>query len=168
MRALVVYGSKRGGTAGLAEMVGQAFRDVGHEVDVREGSERFEDLSAYDVVVIGGGLYANRWQKDARRFARRHQDLLRTRPVWLFSSGPLDDSAEKSDIGPTAQVAKAMVSLGARGHETFGGSLAPDVHGFPASSLAKTHAGDFRDRDHVRRWVQGICEELETGPTTGD
>jgi menaquinone-dependent protoporphyrinogen oxidase len=165
MRALVVHGSKRGGTAGLAEMVGQAFREAGHDADVRPGSERVDDLSAYDVVVIGGALYANRWQKDARRFVRRHAEQLRHRPVWLFSSGPLDDSAEQGEIAPTAQVAKMMVSLGARGHETFGGSLAPDAHGFPASAMAKTHAGDFRDPEHVRRWVRGIAEELGAGPT---
>src|SRR5665647_3006655 len=34
MTVLVVHGSKRGGTAGLAESIGQALRDLGHDVRV--------------------------------------------------------------------------------------------------------------------------------------
>ena len=168
MKALVVYGSKRGGTAGLAEMVGRALGDEGVESDVRSGAEDVPDLDQYDAVVIGGGLYANRWHKDARRFVRRHADELRGRPVWMFSSGPLDDSAETSEIPPTGPVAKAMVRAGARGHETFGGSLSPETHGFPAAALAKSHAGDFRSEEHVRRWVHGVVEELRAQAPAAD
>lgn len=161
MKALVVYGSKRGGTSGLAEMVAGALTDEGVTVDVASAAERSPDPSGYDAVVIGGALYAGHWHKDARRFAKRHRRDLRDRPVWLFSSGPLDASAEASDLPPTHQVAGVMEQLAARGHQTFGGRLAADAEGFPASAMAKTHAGDFRDRDHVRRWAHEIVVTLE-------
>lgn len=48
---------------------------------------------------------------------------------------------------------KAMARIGARGQVTFGGRLSPDAKGFPASAMAKTRAGDWRDAAHVRRWV---------------
>ncbi|TQE36357.1 flavodoxin, partial [Streptomyces ipomoeae] len=55
-------------------------------------------VASYDAVVAGGGLYAGRWQKHARRFLRRHRRDLAECPLWLFSSGPLDASASERDI----------------------------------------------------------------------
>ncbi len=39
--------------------------------------------------------------------------------VWFFSSGPLDDSAERQEIPPMESVRKLMARVGARGHCTF-------------------------------------------------
>ena len=125
------------------------------------------DLTEFDAVVVVGALYANRWHRDARRFVRRNTAALRELPVWLVSSGPLDDSAEHQDIPPTKQVAKLANRIGARGHVTFGGRLSPHATGFPASAMAKTHAGDWRDQAHIRRWVESLVAELESREATG-
>jgi menaquinone-dependent protoporphyrinogen oxidase len=147
MRVLVTYGTKMGGTAGIAELVGDALSAAGLQVDVRSAGER-ADIGAYDAVIVGGALYNHRWHRHARRFVKRHTDLLRTRPVWLFSSGPRDDSAATGGIEPVAQVQQLLQRVRARGHVTFGGRLACDAKGFPASSMAKTRAGDWRDPAH--------------------
>jgi menaquinone-dependent protoporphyrinogen oxidase len=144
MRVLVAYGTKMGGTAGIAEMVGDALTAAGLQVHVRPASER-ADIGGYDAVIVGGALYNQRWHRHARRFVKRHTDLLRNRPVWLFSSGPLDPSAATGEVAPVAQVRQLLGRVGARGHVTFGGRLAPDAKGFPASAMAKTRAGDWRD-----------------------
>ncbi|WP_216636397.1 flavodoxin domain-containing protein [Mycobacterium sp. IS-1496] len=164
MRVLVAFGSKRGGTAGLADMIGDALVAAGREALVVSASE-VKDLAGVDAVIVGGALYANRWHRHARRFVRRHREALSELPVWLVSSGPLDDSAERDEIPPTKQVRKLMTSIGARGHVTFGGRLERDVKGFPASAMAKNNAGDWRDRDHVGRWVQRVVNELESSDT---
>jgi len=158
-RALVVYGSKRGGTAGLAQMVGSALQDNGWEVVVQDAA-RTADLRGVDMVIIGGALYMNRWHKDARAFARRREPALRTIPVWLFSSGPLDNSALSGDLAPVVQVQEIARRLEARGHMTFGGRLAADAKGFGARSLAKKYAGDYRDPGQVADWVRQILHEL--------
>jgi hypothetical protein len=80
--------------------------------------------------------------------------------VFLFSSGPLDASADKRDIAPTNQVSVVMERLGALGHRTFGGMLAPDAAGFPASAMAKEHAGDWRNPEAIRAWAQELAELL--------
>ena len=67
MLALVTYGSKMGGTQGLAEMVADSFRTEGFEAEVRPARE-VDDVSRYDVIVVGGALYAFRGHRDARRF----------------------------------------------------------------------------------------------------
>jgi len=161
MRVLVAHGSKMGGTAGIAETVGETLRQAGLEVEVRPAAE-VRDLRPYDAVVVGGALYAGRWHKAARRLVRRHAKALRERPVWLFSSGPLDDSATEREIPPTRQVQALLDGIGARGHWTFGGRLPSDAKGFPASAMAKNHAGDWRDAGQVRGWAARVAAELAT------
>ncbi len=159
MHILIAYGSKREGTAGLATMIGDALRDLGHDVVVAP-AKGIRDLDGSEAVIVAGALYANRWHRDARRFVKRNRERLRQLPVWLVSSGPLDDSAEQHDIPPTHQVHKLAALVGARGHVTFGGRLASDAQGFPASAMAKTKAGDWRDSAHVQRWAKTVADEL--------
>lgn len=162
MRVLVAYGSKRGGTAGLAGMIGDGLAAAGLQSDVQPAGA-VRSLDGFDAVVLAGALYAARWHRDARRFARRHAEALRSRPVWVVSSGPLDASAVSREIPPVRQVAAAMASVGARGHATFGGRLEPTAAGFPARAMAKTRSGDWRDPEHVREWARSVAEELNKG-----
>ena len=159
MRVLVVYGSKRGGTAGLARMIGDEFSGAGVMADVRPAGQ-VGSVDDADAVVIAGALYALRWHRDARQFAKRFADQLRDRPVWLVASGPLDGSAVTGELPPVRQVVAVMDRLGARGQVTFGGRLEPDAKGFPASAMAKKSAGDWRDADHVHRWVASVVDAL--------
>jgi len=156
MRVLVVYGSKRGGTAGLAAMVGAAFADEGWSVEVHPASD-VSGVGGFDAVVVGGALYANRWQRDARRFVKQHADRLREMPVWLFSSGPLDDSAQAGELAPVPQVTRLAADIRANGHMTFGGRLVPHGDGFVTRRMARTMSGDWRDPEQVRGWVHRIC-----------
>ena len=159
MRVLIAYGSKRGGTQGLAEMVADSLRAEGHGVEVRRASEA-RRLEGYDAVIVGGALYAFRWHKDARRFVRRHADELRKLPVFFFSSGPLDDSATERDIPPVKGVQAMMDRVGAKGHVTFGGRLSAHARGFPASAMAKKQSGDWRDPMQARSWARSVSAEL--------
>ena len=91
---------------------------------------------------------------------------LRTTQVWLFSSGPLGETAEAAgDLEPVRQVVHLMAAVGARGHATFGGRLAPDAKGFLAGAMAKKMSGDWRDQEQVRAWVDEITAEVGSAPS---
>lgn len=160
MRILVAYGSSRGGTAGLAEMIGEALREREIEAEVRRATPMLS-VEGFDAVIVGGALYAMRWHKDARRFVKRNLGTLPGVPVYFFSSGPLDDSATTKDIPPVKFVATMMERVGALGHVTFGGRLEPDAKGLIASKMAKNVAGDHRSAEHVDEWVGAVVNELE-------
>jgi len=147
-------------------MIGDALTEAGIEVSVSPACD-IKKPTGFDAAVVAGALYANRWHRDARRFVQRNADDLRRLPVWLVSSGPLDDSAAQRDIGPTSQIQKLIERVGARGHATFGGRLSPDAKGFPARAMAKTKAGDWRDPAQVRRWVAAIVEQLQAAQPSG-
>jgi menaquinone-dependent protoporphyrinogen oxidase len=156
MKALIVYGSKNGGTAGLAHMIGTAFEREGWQAEVRDAAER-PGIGDVDVVVAGGGLYAGRWVPSIRHWTRQHMATLKSVPVWLFSSGPLDDSARAGDVAPVSGVAKLAREIEISGHMTFGGFLDQHPKGFVARQMARRYAGDWRDADHVAEWVRHIC-----------
>ncbi|WP_328697626.1 flavodoxin domain-containing protein [Streptomyces sp. NBC_00342] len=95
-RVVAAYGSKHGATAGIADELGKTLRGDGFDAVV-EPACSVSDLSGYDAVVLGGALYAGRWNGEAAHCARGNAEQLRHCSVWLFSKGPVDSSAEQRD-----------------------------------------------------------------------
>jgi menaquinone-dependent protoporphyrinogen oxidase len=159
MRVLVTWGSKRGGTAGIGAMIADTLAASGYDVTAAP-IERVNSLDGFDGIIIGGALYASLWPSKARRFINRHRAALRKVPVWMFSSGPLDASADDTNIPPTRVVSNLAERVGALGHVTFGGRLDPAAKGFPASAMTKTHSGDWRNRERIHAWAADIAAAL--------
>ena len=164
MRVLVAYGTMHGATAEIAQAIGEELGHMGLETDVRPVAEDC-DVRAYDAVILGSGIYASHWRKEAVRFGKRHADELRKRPVWLFDSGPIDASADEGKTTPVKDAVKLAAQIGARQHVTFGGQFGPeDVGGFTSRMIAKgdkSPYGDFRNFDRIRGWARAIGAELE-------
>jgi menaquinone-dependent protoporphyrinogen oxidase len=158
-RVLVTWGSKRGGTEGIAHIVGEELVKHGLDVVCKPARE-VRSVEGFDAVIVGGALYAFRWTSEARRFVTRHVAALRRVPVWFFSSGPLDDSADRESLAATLGVAVLAERVGARGHVTFGGRLAPDSKGFPASAMAKDKSGDWRNPERIRAWTAALATAI--------
>uniref|UniRef100_A0AAU3I9Y6 Flavodoxin domain-containing protein n=1 Tax=Streptomyces sp. NBC_01393 TaxID=2903851 RepID=A0AAU3I9Y6_9ACTN len=157
---LVTYGTTNGSTAQIAEAVADVLRKDGLTVESRP-ARSVTNVAPYGAVVVGGALYAGRWHKDARRFVRRHRVELAERPVWFFSSGPLDASAADRDIPPVRRVQRTMARLDVREHVTFGGRLEEGAKGRMAGMILRAgKGGDFRDFDGIEAWAHGIAEAL--------
>jgi menaquinone-dependent protoporphyrinogen oxidase len=159
MHVLVAFATKHGSTGEIAQALGATLREAGLEVDV-SGARDVATIAPYGAVVLGSALYSAHWQRDANRFVKRHLAELQKRPVWLFSSGPLDHSAEFDDIPLTEQVAPAVAPIGALGHRTFGGRLLAGTPGVDASMLATHRVGDFRNWAHIETWAHEIVAAL--------
>ncbi|WP_393062288.1 flavodoxin domain-containing protein [Streptomyces sp. LN549] len=159
-RVLVAYGSKHGATAGIADELGKTLRGDGFDTDV-VSADAVSDVSGYDAVVLGGALYAGRWNGEATQCARRNAGQLRHRSVWLFSSGPVDSSAEQRDIPPVHGVARWMKRFDAQEHTTFGGALTAETPGRIARALVRRgKGGDFRNPERIQEWAHHIADEL--------
>jgi menaquinone-dependent protoporphyrinogen oxidase len=84
---LVTYASKYGSTAEIAEKIGEVLRASSFHVSILPVAE-VQNLDSYDAVVLGSGVYAGHWLKDAVTFLETNGKILATKPVWVFSSGP--------------------------------------------------------------------------------
>jgi menaquinone-dependent protoporphyrinogen oxidase len=108
-----------------------------------------------------------RWQGSAIDFLRRFERQLRERPTWLFGSGPTGgsptDDAEVAAIlehqpDPPDSVAKLAKRIDARGYQTFGGRVGPDMGGIFERWVPK---GDWRDFDVVRDWAERVADSVQ-------
>ncbi|GAA1880634.1 flavodoxin domain-containing protein [Pseudonocardia ailaonensis] len=161
---LVVYASRNGGTAGIADTIADELRANGLTVDVMSAHDASGDtmtLAGYGTVVLGSALYRGHWEKDALHFLRRHAVMLRGRRVWLFQSGPCGPQAradsERGAHEPAA-VRRLREDVEAEPPITFGGVLDPaTAHGFLARAMARGElAGDYRDPDRIRSWARTL------------
>ena len=158
-RVLVAYATKLGSTADIAETMAQGLRDGGHRA-LAVPARDVTNLDDWDAVVLGSALYSGMWQRDARKFVERFRDQLKARPLWLFSSGPLDRRLAREDQPITPNGAEITAGLGARAHHTFGGRLRPDT-ALPPQVLQTHHLGDFRDWQKIVEYAYRIGRELD-------
>ncbi len=160
-KVLVAFASKMGSTAGIADAVAERLVAAGLEVD-RERVEDVLSVEPYRAVVLGSAVYMDRWRHEALTFLRRFDAELAERDVWLFQSGPLDDSAERRDIPLPKRVRAHADHIGFHAHATFGGRIdAEHPEGFVVKRMIDAGLGkDFRDFGHVRAWADAIATEL--------
>jgi menaquinone-dependent protoporphyrinogen oxidase len=90
MTVLVSAASRHGSTAQIAAALARVLTGRGLAVDVR-APENVAMVDGYQAVVLGSAVYAGHWLESARKVAQTQEFALRTRPVWLFSSGPVGD-----------------------------------------------------------------------------
>ncbi len=157
-RVLVAYATKLGSNGEIAEVIAEALRAAGHHAAAQPTRE-VKSLHDWDAVVLGSALYAAHWQRDARRFTTRFRKALTARPLWLFSSGPLDPNLARADLPITAHGAEVTAGLGAIAHHTFGGRLVADAPVDP-QILATHPIGDFRNWDAIRAYAAEIGAAL--------
>ena len=161
MRVLVTATSKHGATAEIARAVGEALREAHLEADVL-APEEVDGLEGYDAVVLGSAVYMGRWLDPAKRFVDRNRRVLATRPVWLFSSGPLGDPPKPTD--EAVDVAGLREATGARDHRIFSGRLARSDLSLAEKAIVmafRAPEGDFRSWDEIRAWATAIAHTLQ-------
>src|SRR5271167_1526520 len=175
MRVLVVYASRYGATQEIAERIAATLRKQNLDATV-QSAKHADDPVGYDAAVIGSAAYYFHWMKPATEFLRRNRDTLTSRPVWLFSSGPLGTEATDAqgrDVRAATEpkeIAEVRETIRPREHLVFFGALEPSKLGFahrllmrlPAnSSNALFPVGDFRDWSDVEAWANRIAQALK-------
>jgi menaquinone-dependent protoporphyrinogen oxidase len=180
-RVQVVYASRHGGTAGIAERIEDVLRRRGLEVVIVNASAH-PDPAGFDAYVIGSAVYMGRWLDEGLTFIERNRATLATKPTWLFSSGPVavvkvepgEDPLEPA-LGPAdgpgsgghKRIAAVSTVIQPRDHHVFSGCYDPSD---PAKSFGERigrmmgakalPAADFRDWIEIEKWAHGIASAL--------
>ena len=157
---LVVAASDHGSTAEIATAIGEALKEPGLAVTVAP-VEGVQSVEGYDAFVMGSAVYAGHWLKRGRDFVQHHAHALSSRPVWLFSSGPIGNPPTPKEA--SVDVLPLATGVQARSHRVFGGKLDRSTLGFAERAIAtalRAPEGDFRDFAEIRGWALGIAESL--------
>lgn len=164
MKMLIAVSSKHGSTREIASSIGETVREAGIEVDVVDARD-VESVAPYDAVIVGSAVHMGRWMGPARDLVSGSAEALRTRPVWLFSSGPL--GSDIVDPADAAQGMKLLELIGGRDHRVFPGKADKQGLGFLERrilSMVKNPYGDHRDWSAIHEWAASIGRELTTVP----
>ena len=162
MTVLVTYASKHGATTEIAEALGRALDAYGIDADVVPADE-VDGVEGYDAVVLGSAVYMGRWLASALALVDAHEESLRERPTWLFSSGPLGDPPQPEPPDLSALVQRT----GARGHAVLPGRLSRDELSLGERAvvrMVKAPYGDFRDWEAVAGLADEVAREAGVAP----
>jgi menaquinone-dependent protoporphyrinogen IX oxidase len=91
LKALVVYGTRWGGTIDVAQTIGKALSEAGVAtavVDAKTSPQRIDD---YDLLIVGSGLRADKWTKETLEFLEKNATVLKTKKTALFVSCSMAD-----------------------------------------------------------------------------
>jgi menaquinone-dependent protoporphyrinogen oxidase len=145
MKTLIVYASKYGTTEECAEYLGKALgKDVSFCNLAKDG---FPDLSSYDCIVIGGGIYAGRIHKKVRSFCQASGPKLLDKRLGLFICDMEEGEASKKQLEnnyPQELVSHATVA------DSFGGQFLFSRMGFFVRTLIKLMSKSNEDVKRIQ------------------
>ena len=182
--ALIVYGTRYGGTEMTSKEIADVFCDEGLDVKVVNlKDEKVKEINKFDLVVIGSGIQMGKWTKEPEKFLKKHQKELAKKKIALFvccgSAKPIDEEgkdqtkmheakakylyekATKYDLQP--------VALGFFGgvynfnrvswlFKKFMSSVKPQLE---AAGVPETESGlyDTRDINAIRNWAKEVTQQ---------
>jgi len=152
MQVLIVYGSKEGQTAKIAERIAQLLRNQRQQVTAYSVKDEQIDSAtdAFDAAIVGGSIHMNRYPTHLREFVTKHRDWLNTVPSAFFT------------------VCMAIQSKNAHEREAarkYGERFIETTHWHPA--LIDTFAGavKYTQYDFVTRFIMKMITKREGGST---
>jgi menaquinone-dependent protoporphyrinogen oxidase len=166
MRVLVSAASRHGATEGIAREIAAGLAEAGHE-PVIVAPDAVTSLDGFDAAVLGSAIYMGEWMDAARALVERFAGDLATRPVWLFSSGPLGEAAGTAEVSDASVdgegIAALVTATHAREHRMFAGRYDPREVGLGEKTLlsaVRAPEGDFRPWPDIREWAASIAAAL--------
>jgi menaquinone-dependent protoporphyrinogen oxidase len=183
-KALIVYGTRYGATAGTSEEIADVLRGQGIQVDVVDAKkEKIKDISDYDLIVVGSGMQMGKWTGAAEGFLKKFQKELSSKKVAIFVSSAAKaltehdkDTAELAKMNQQYLTDKAAqynlqpVSMtilgGVWDYNKMSFIFRKTLSGFKPkieeAGIAEKEPGlyDTRDWDEIRAWAKEIARAV--------
>lgn len=183
MKTLIVYGTRYGATVGTSEEIAKDLREENFNVwVVNAKEEKVNDISEYELIIVGSGIKIDRWTKEPETFLKKFKKELRKKKVAIFVSSAiqaiytyegntkamerasrkyLEEKAEKYSLNPIAMAIFGGVfpynKLGWMERKTAGQLWRKfEEAGFEK----KNGVYDTRDWDTIRNWTKELARKV--------
>jgi len=162
---LVVFESKYGATAEIAERIAAGLVSAGLEVSL-EKAATVQDIDGFEAVVLGSAIYYGRWRKGAVKFLKQFKQDLTSVPVWLFSSGSIGegDPVEQLDGWQFPPLLQGLADqIKPRDVVVVHGKLDEEKISRLEKKILEamdSTSGDFRDWRMKDEWAQEIAQGI--------
>jgi menaquinone-dependent protoporphyrinogen oxidase len=173
-KALVIFGTRWGGTIPIAQKIGETLKDEGYQPTIANAKENLPEVEPYDLVIVGSSISMGTWTKETKKFIQKNAAKLKHKKFACFVSCGMvlrQEGHEKALHDYLTNVAKGTglnpISCG-----VFGGLLDfKKSHGFLGnffvnSSKKKlkemgvdtTKPYDFRNWDEIKSWTKELTK----------
>jgi menaquinone-dependent protoporphyrinogen oxidase len=148
-KVLVVYGTRWGGTAGVAHKIADGLKKAGFSVDIANVRDNDFRVPDYDFIVVGSGIRADQWTKETLTFLKKNTEDLRKKKTALFVSCSMAERTEtyvreKARRTYLQNVAERF-TLKPFAYGFFGGYMnMKQSHGFLADLIVKVNGRNLR------------------------
>ncbi len=173
MKALIVYGTRWGSTADIAEKIGDTFKNKAIIAEIVDAKKQSPKVDSYDIVVIGSGISMGKWTKETLDFLKNNSAGLRNKKVALFVSCGLvlrEGGLQKTQKEYLTKVANEY-ELNPMEYGAFGGYMDFNRdYGFLAGLFVKsskskcqkmgidtTKPYDFRNWAEITNWAEKVA-----------
>jgi menaquinone-dependent protoporphyrinogen oxidase len=162
-RALVLYATRAGSTAEVADRIGRKLSEAGWSVDV--GSVKTAgDLRGYQAVVIGSAIRMGSVLPEIREFVQARRAELKRLPVAYFvvcmtmqEDTPENRAEANSYLDPLRSAVKP-VEVGLFAGEVDYSKLGAGTR--LMARMADLPAGDYRDWTAIETWARALAAKL--------
>jgi menaquinone-dependent protoporphyrinogen oxidase len=178
-KTLVVYGTRWGTAAEIAEEIARVIKEEGIDVDLVDAKRiKHYDVSPYDLVVVGSGIKMGKWTKKSLNFLKDNKSALKDKKVALFvSCGAANE--EKSVAEGWEKYLKDVAAEYLEGNPVdmglYGSVYDPEAnHGLlykltsrfmkkelEEKGLDPNKRHDYRDWDKIKSWARGLANSLK-------
>jgi menaquinone-dependent protoporphyrinogen oxidase len=173
MNILVTYASALGSTAAIAERIAQTLRAEGATVTCAAAETVSDETieGEVDAFVVGSAVHASHWLPAGKSFAERLMRRSTSRPVWLFSSGPVGAKYVVMSQPEPKEIGKLRQGLAVKDHVVFAGAFDRTSPGLARLGAVERFAarwipeGDFRQWPLIDSWAIGIAKDLGRAST---
>ncbi len=158
-KTLIVYATKAGSTAEVAERVGKTLAARGAAVEVKP-MKAVKDLSPYSTVIVGSAIRIGSLLPETKKFIETHQAELRQKnfSAFIVCLTLKDDTEEnRKVVSAYLDPLRAIVQPASEG--MFAGALDPNKLGLierGMMKMMKAPAGDYRRWDQIEAWAQTV------------
>jgi len=140
---LIIYGTKEGQTAKIADKIGSLIREKGYDADVYDARKIPKNLSIepYNGVIVGSSLHYLRWSHAAADFVIGQQPRITTAQSAFFSVSMMASAPDDPKVAEGLKKASNKFFDATKWHpatvEHFAGGLAWSKYGFFTRYLMK-------------------------------
>lgn len=180
MKTLIVYGTRYGTAAEIAEEIGKVMENEGVEVDLIDSRGiKNCDISPYNMVIVGSGIKIGKWTKGSLKFMENNRSALSNRKVAIFVTCGAANMEETIDEGQEKyldEVAEKYLSNKPVAMGLFGSVYDPNANhglmyklatkfiikkGLDKQGIDTSKRLDYRDWDEIRAWALNLANMLK-------
>ena len=177
MHVLIVYGSKEGQTAKIAERIAQLLRNQGLQASTYSGREIDADFATegFDAAIVGGSIHMDNYPAYLRDFVVHNRDWLNKVPSGFFTVCMAIQSQNADDREAAKNYGKRFIATTRWTPtltDTFAGAVKYTQYNFITRFIMKMiskreggntdtrHDHEYTDWDAVARFTSRFLKEI--------